>query len=169
MSSAGMLSGEGQVGLWNVRYRPIADISKKAKLARMNGRIVSKICLLCLTSACVADNHSKASTSMLFSGDARQYAEVTGDLGSRFALIIAHGDPRRGAGMQADCELHAREDGPQVWRLVPFNSQIMQIDAEDIGNTSFSLKWQTPDRFVVETDFDLCAEGINFNGTYRAR
>jgi len=135
----------------------------------MNSHVVAIILLLCLTTACVSDSHAGSQTTTHFRGDARQDAEVTGELGSRFAVIVAHGDPRLGAGMQADCELHAREDGSRVWRLVPFDSEIMRIDAEDIEKTSFLLKWESPKRFVVETDFDLCAEGINFNGAYRAR
>ncbi|WP_294122495.1 hypothetical protein [Sphingomonas sp.] len=135
----------------------------------MNSRVVANILLLCLTSACVSDNHSDSQAATHFEGDARQDAEVTGELGSRSAVIVAHGDPRLGAGMQADCELHASEDRSQVWHLVPFDSEIMRIDAEDIEKTSFLLKWESPKRLVVDTDFDLCAEGINFNGTYRAK
>jgi hypothetical protein len=45
----------------------------------------------------------------------------------------------------------------------------MDVDAEDIEHTSFSLKWQSLDRFVVDTDFNLCAVGLSFSGRYRAK
>ena len=84
-------------------------------------------------------------------------------------VLEVFGDPKLGAAVQSPCELRAKEDETGRWRLVPFQSDLMDVDAEDIEHTSFTLKWEGPDRFVVATDFGFCAVGLSFSGQYRVR
>jgi len=84
-------------------------------------------------------------------------------------ILTAYGDPSWGQAMPTPCELRATEDAAHEWRLVPFDSPLMQIDEQDIEGTSFKVEWTSPRGFVVDTDFGLCAVGLQFNGAYRAK
>ena len=135
----------------------------------MTGRLPTVVALLLLATACAVNQSRAVSSTIQFSGTALQRAAISGLPGTRTLVLKANGDPSLGAAVPADCEIHAREDGAGAWRLVPFESQIMRVDADDIAKSSISLRWLSSMRFELATNFDLCAEGIEFNGTYRAR
>ena len=84
-------------------------------------------------------------------------------------VLEVFGDPKLGAGIQSPCELHAKEDKTGKWRLVPFNSELMEVDLDDIQRTFFKVTWKGPGKFVVDTDFRYCAVGLSFSGRYRVR
>lgn len=146
---------------------PLRTLELRLNLIAMNVRLVAGALALCASTACLSNKPSTSST--LFHGTRLQTAEVTGVSGSRTIVLEVFGDPKLGAAVQSPCELHAKEDATGKWRLVPFQSDLMDVDAEDIEHTSFTLKWEGPNRFVVDTDFNLCAVGLSFSGRYRAR
>ena len=134
----------------------------------MKARLSAVVALLLVATACAVNQSPPASSTIQYRGKALQRAEISGLTGSRTLVLEANGDPSLGAGMPADCELHATEDRAGAWRLVPFESEIMRADTDDIAKSSISLNWLSSTRFVVATDFDLCGVGIDFNGIYRA-
>jgi hypothetical protein len=109
------------------------------------------------------------SDSTLYQGTPSQTAEVIGVPGKRSMVLEVFGDPKRAPAVQSPCELRAREDETGNWRLVPFQSELMEVDAEDIESTYFAIKWIGPNKFVVSTDFNFCAVGLSFSGHYHAR
>jgi len=125
--------------------------------------------IILLFGVAAVSDAAAAHSTLRFVGPAGQRAEITGRPGSRYLRVVAHGDPSRGAGMGADCEIRAKEDGSGNWHLVPFQSEFMSVEASDIKTTSLSLKWKAPKRFVLDTNFDGCARDVVFRGTYRLR
>jgi hypothetical protein len=133
----------------------------------MNVRLLAGALALSVSTSCLPKEPS--APSRLFRAVPLQTAEVTGAPGSRSIVLEVFGDPKLGAAVQSPCELHAKEDETGRWRLVPFQSDLMEVDREDIERTSFSLTWEGKNRFVVETDFRFCAVGLSFSGRYQAR
>ena len=113
---------------------------------------------------------SAASQKTHFAGNARQTATMTGTPGHRSLSIIVGGDLSKGAGVQADCELRALENG-RSWHLVPFASDTMDIRAGDLRTVRFTMGLVGQRAFRVDTDYGEknCAPGLSFNGTYRRR
>lgn len=111
---------------------------------------------------------SATSHALRFVGSNRQVATLAGAVGHRSLAVTVGGDPRLGAGTQADCELRAVESG-RSWHLIPFKSDTMEIDAADVHGVHFSLRPMGNRAFRLETDFGEknCAAGLSFSGTYR--
>lgn len=76
-------------------------------------------------------------------------------------VIHAGGDPADGAGIAADCELHAHgplQDGRIDAVLVPFEGETMRLDAADIEAMPARLQVALEgDIARVQTDFAGCA------------
>lgn len=113
---------------------------------------------------------SSRPSALTYVGENRQVGSMTGKPGKRLLTIVAPGDTALGAGVQADCELRARETGIEGrWQLMPFKSDTMEIDEADIRRLQFSLSAQTDRTFSVVTDFGErhCGSGLTFSGQYR--
>jgi hypothetical protein len=128
--------------------------------------------LIGLAAFSLSAQASAARRTTLFAGEARQTAIMTGVPGKRLLSVTALGDPSMGAGIQADCELRAREAGKRgAWHLIPFSSDAMAIEGIDLRNVHFTLRSMTGRTFRIETDFGekYCGAGLSFTGIYRSK
>jgi hypothetical protein len=130
----------------------------------MIARLVATVITLCASTACLS-----AETSRKFQGTPLQTAEVSGAHGHRFIRIVIFGDPKLGQAMPTPCEIRVKEVVRERWRLVPFESAFMAVDATDARNASITVRWPDAKTFTVETNFDLCPPGMSFNGLYRVK
>ena len=115
---------------------------------------------------------SVPSPGAAFLGESGQVATISGAPGERLLSIVAAGNSALGAGVQADCELRAKEDGPSsVWRILPFQSDTMQVTQQDVSQVQFALSPRADGTFSIRTDFGEknCAVGLSFSGQYRHR
>jgi hypothetical protein len=103
-------------------------------------------------------------------GERGQVGSITGSPGKRSLSIVAAGNAALGAGVQADCELRAKETGAGgTWQLVPFKSDTMEVDDRDVRSLRFSLSIQADKTFSIVTNFSErnCGAGLTFSGQYR--
>jgi hypothetical protein len=127
--------------------------------------------LLMTAALSSAAQTSPATKRVHFVGGPQQTATMMGKPGSRRLSVMAGGNPSLGAGVPADCELRAREDGRGTWYLIPFESDFMKIDASDLRDVHFKLKMISSRAFSIATDYsqDNCGVGVSFDGTYRLK
>ena len=80
------------------------------------------------------------------------------------------GAPADGAGIAADCEVHARGSrlGDRIdAAVVPFDSALMSVTAADLERQPARMRVVLEaDAAVVETDFALCAMHADLDGRY---
>lgn len=80
------------------------------------------------------------------------------------------GAPADGAGIAADCEVHARGalEGDRIEaNVVPFDNALMSVTAADLERQPARVTVNLEsDAAVVETDFALCAMHADLNGRY---
>lgn len=80
------------------------------------------------------------------------------------------GAPADGAGIAADCEVHARGalEGDRIEaNVVPFDSALMSVTTADLERQPATVTITLDDEAaVVETDFALCAMHADLNGRY---
>lgn len=101
-----------------------------------------------------------------------QIARMETTEGERHLVVTAGGDESRGAGVQGDCQLRAKESrASKRWHLVPFVSDTMDVRESDIQGVAFELKAQSPNSFELQTDYAErnCAAGMTFTSTYRQK
>jgi len=126
--------------------------------------------LLFVSASAAAACASPPPLASTYVGESRQVGSITGTPGKRLLTIVAAGDAALGAGVQADCELRARETGAAGrWLLIPFKSDTMEVEEADIRGIEFSLNMQSDRTFSIVTDFGerYCGAGLTFSGEYR--
>ncbi len=85
--------------------------------------------------------------------------------------LHAGGDPEDGAGIAADCEVHARgrlRNGRIDAAVVPFEGQTISVSAADLDASPASIVVALDgDVAQVESDFDGCSLGVTLGGRFQ--
>jgi hypothetical protein len=85
-------------------------------------------------------------------------------------IVSSRPERRRGSATGADCELRAKFDAVRnIWELIPFSNDTMNISQGSISDIDFSIKYNSRSSFNIYTNFSQrnCAIWVSFDRFYR--